>query len=296
MLDRGVSEAWTVLRVLEWTTSRFDRAGLESPRLEAQVLLSHALGCSRVELYTSFDKPMGEDERAAFRALIQKRLRGSPVAYLVGEREFWSRSFRVDERVLIPRSDTETLIEAVLGAVEGGEGELDVLEIGTGSGAIAVTLAAELPRARVVATDISEDALEIARENAQRHGVAERVAFLHGDLLAPLGEATFDVVVANLPYIPTGDLERLQLEVRSEPLAALDGGAQGLDLLARVIADLGARLRDGGMAFFEHGFDQGQAVRSLLDDAGLGPASTILDLGGRERITVVGHERAEGEG
>jgi len=281
-----VDESWTVLKVLEWTTSRFERAGLESARLEAQVLLAHVLDCNRVALYTSYDRPLDKSELGSYRALIQRRLAGEPVAYLVGQQEFWSRPFAVDARVLVPRRDTETLIEAVLERIADRNRELDIADIGTGSGIIAITLAAELPRARVVATDISADALAVARANVGAHDLGDRVELRKGDLLAPLGPERFDVIVANLPYVPEGDLEQLQVELRAEPRGALVSGADGLTHLRRLATDLKQNLKESGFIALEHGFDQGPAVRALVDGAGLGPAHTCRDLGGHERVTI----------
>jgi release factor glutamine methyltransferase len=279
-----VTEAWTTLRVLEWTESRFARAGIDSPRLEAQVLLAHALGCDRVGLYTSFDKPLGNPELGAYRELIRRRLEGESVAYLVGEKEFWSRPFAVSAEVLVPRPDTETLIEAVLDRREilpAGA----VADVGTGSGAIAVTLALELKRP-VVATDVSDAAAALARRNAERHGAAVEVRV--GDLLEPLaGEPPLAAVVSNPPYVATAELEAAAIEVRREPRLALDGGADGLDLIRRLVAAAAPRLASGGLLAIEHGWDQGAAVRQRIDETGsFGAAETVRDLGGRERVTL----------
>src|SRR5690606_35254694 len=246
-----VSETWTTLKVLEWTTERFARAGIDSPRLEAQILLAHALSCQRVQLYTAFDKPLGAGELATYRELVKRRLAGEPVAYLVGEQEFWSLPFRVDASVLIPRHDTETLIEVVLDEV-GSRGEraaaLRIADIATGSGAIAVTLAKELGAAAVVATDVSAQAAAVAASNAARHGVADRVDVRVGDALEPLaGEAPFDVLVSNPPYVPSGDIAGLAAEVRAEPRLALDGGADGLTVLRRLVSGAGRHLAPGGL-------------------------------------------------
>jgi release factor glutamine methyltransferase len=280
-------DAWTVLRVLDWTAKRFADAGLESARLEAQLLLSHVLKCSRVQLYTSFDKPLLPDELAAYRGLIKRRLAGEPVAYLMGEQEFWSLPFHVDARVLIPRHDTETLIEVVLDELVDRKAAYFVADIGTGSGAIAVTLARELPAARVIAVDASPDAAAVARSNVERHALAERVEIRLGSLLAPLsGELPLDVLVANLPYIPTGDLAGLPANVRCEPRAALDGGPDGLDLVRLLVAAAPAALRPGGLIALEHGFDQAAAVTAILEaSAAFTAPRTRKDMGGQPRIT-----------
>ncbi len=281
-----VDRIWTPLSVLEWTTERFSRAGLDSPRLDAQVLLAHALGCDRVSLYMRFDEPLMERELAAFRALVQGRLAGQPVAYLVGRREFWSQTFRVDARVLIPRPDTETLVQVALDALRAAP-SAEILEVGTGSGAIAISLARELASARLVAIDASPGALEVAADNARELGVIDRIDLRAGDLLAPLAAGeTFDAVVANLPYIPTGDLAGLSREVRAEPRAALDGGTDGLDLIRRLVAGVRARLRPGGLIALEHGGQQATAVRDLLRDAGCEAVASHRDLAGLDRVTT----------
>ncbi|MCB9564354.1 MAG: peptide chain release factor N(5)-glutamine methyltransferase [Kofleriaceae bacterium] len=279
--------AWTPLKVLDWTARRFAEAGIEAARLEAQVLLAHALGCTRVQLYTGFDRPLEESELAGYRGLIKRRLAGESVAYLVGEQEFWSLSFVVDGSVLVPRRDTETVIEVVRDELGDRAASWRVVDACTGSGCIAVTLARELPAAQVWATELSPEAAAIAVRNAERNGVAARVDVRVGDLLEPVAaELPVDVLVANPPYIATDVIAGLPLDVRREPHLALDGGADGLDLLRRLAAAAPAALRPGGLVAFEHGFDQGPAVRALLDATGaLTPAVTRPDLGGRPRVT-----------
>jgi release factor glutamine methyltransferase len=281
-----VAESWTTLRVLDWTTSRFQRAGIEPARLEAQVLLAHTLACDRVRLYTNFDRPLHPDELAAYRQLIQRRLAGEPMAYLTGEQEFWSLSFRVTPDVLIPRRDTEIAIEVVLDAVPDRAAPLRIADVATGSGALAVTLARELGQAAVVATDVSEAAARVARDNAERLGVADRIEVRLGDLLAPLRGEVFDVLVSNPPYVRTPDIAGLAPEVRCEPRLALDGGADGLACLRRIVAGAAAHLAPGGLLALEHGFDQDAAVRQLIDVTGaFAPAQTRRDLGGHPRVT-----------
>lgn len=282
-----MSETWTTLKVLEWTISRFQRAGIESARLEAQFLLAHALSCDRVRLYMDFDRPLLADELGNYRALIQRRLAGEPLAYLVGEQEFWSLSFRVGPEVLIPRRDTEIVIELVLDQVIDRAAPLRIADICTGSGVLAITLASELAQARVVATDISEAAARIARDNAERNQVADRVDVRVGDLLAPLaGEPPFDILVSNPPYVRSADIAGLSREVRCEPRLALDGGSDGLTFYARIVAGAIAHLAPGGLLAFEHGFDQDHAVRQLIDATGaFNPAETRRDLADHPRVT-----------
>jgi release factor glutamine methyltransferase len=283
-----VQETWTPLRVLDWTTRRFEAAGVDSPRLAAQVLLAHALGCDRVGLYLQFDKPLGEEELGRYRELVRRRLAGEPVAYLVGSQEFWSISLAVDPRVLIPRRDSETLVEVILEEVADRAAPIRIADIGTGSGALALALARELPAAQLVAVDLSAGALAVAGENAARLELAARIDLRSGDLLEPLAGDRFDILVANLPYVRSADIEQLAPEVRREPRAALDGGADGLDLVRRLAAGCAAHLEPGGLVALEHGFDQDAAVREILARAPgpFAPATTRPDLGGRPRVTI----------
>ncbi|HEY4393545.1 MAG TPA: peptide chain release factor N(5)-glutamine methyltransferase, partial [Polyangia bacterium] len=219
---------WTVLEVIRWTVARFTERGLATPRLDAEILVAHALALPRVQLYVQFDRPLTADELAAIRALIKRRQAGESVAYLVGKKEFWGIDFTVDARVLVPRPDTETLIEEARERLAGVETPR-LADVGTGSGAIALTLAKLFPAATVVAVDVSPGALEVARGNAERLGLT--VTFLEGDLVGPLAaHAPLSLIAANLPYIPTADLDTLPAEVKSEPTLALDGGADGLAL------------------------------------------------------------------
>ncbi|HLU68606.1 MAG TPA: peptide chain release factor N(5)-glutamine methyltransferase [Kofleriaceae bacterium] len=279
-------EVWTPLRLLDWTTRRFGDAGIDSPRLSAQVLLAHALGCDRVQLYTQFDKPLGPDELGRYRELVKRRLAGEPVAYLVGSQEFWSLPLAVDPRVLIPRRDTEAVVEVVLESVGDRAAPLSVADIATGAGPIALALARELPAARVTATDASAAALEVARLNAERLALADRVELREGDLLAALPDtARFDVIASNPPYVRRGEIEKLAAEVRREPRSALDGGEDGLDVIRRLVAGAGERLAAGGLLAIEHGFDQGEAVRGLMEGAGFTAVETRRDMAGQPRVT-----------
>jgi len=283
-----VQDTWTPLRVLDWTTRRFETAGVDSPRLAAQVLLAHALGCDRIGLYVQFDKPLGPEELARYRELVRRRLAGEPVAYLVGSQEFWSIELTVDPRVLIPRRDSETLVELVLAEIPDRSAALRLADVGTGSGALVLALLRELPAARAVATDLHAGALALAAANAARLAVEERLELREGDLLSPLGDESFDVLVANLPYVPSGDIDRLSPEVRHEPRAALDGGVDGLDLIRRLVAGCARHIAPGGLVALEHGFDQGAPVRELLERAPgpFEPAQTRADLAGHPRVTA----------
>jgi release factor glutamine methyltransferase len=285
---------WTVKDVLLWTTSRFDERGLATPRLDAEVLTAHALGLPRVQLYVQFDRPLLPTELAAIRESVKRRQAGESVAYIVGKKEFWGLELAVDARVLVPRPDTETLVDEALERIgrAGGRAPEEapppkaaprVADVGTGSGAIAVTLAKERPDAVVFATDISPDALAVARANAERLGAA--VTFLEGDLEAPLiPHAPFDLVVANLPYVRAGDLAGLAPEVRAEPTRALDGGADGLALVRRLVAAAPALLAPGGALALEIGAGQAAETARLCAAAGLADVRVRRDLGAVERV------------
>jgi len=279
---------WTTAAVLDWTTKRFTDAGVVGARLEAQVLLAHALGCTRMQLYTGFDRPLGEEELASARGLIKRRLGGEPLAYLVGEQEFWSRTFEVSPDVLIPRSDTETVVQAVLDRLGADKARpRRGLDLCTGSGILAITLARELPGLTMVATDVSTAAAAVATRNVARHQVGERVEVRVGDLWAPVGDEAFDLIVSNPPYIRQAELAGLDREVQREPRLALDGGADGLGFYRRIVAGLAARLAPGGWIAVEHGHDQGPDVAALLDASGVtAPATTIADLARRPRVTL----------
>ena len=283
--------SWTVRRVLGWTTQHFEKLGLDSPRLTAELLLAHVLHTSRVRLYTDLDRPLEAGELAAYRGLIARRAAGEPTSYLTGTREFYGRTFAVDPRVLVPRPETELLVEAVLQAVP-RDAEIRVLDLCTGSGCVGITLALERPRARVLATDTSPGAVEVARANAAALGPADRFEARLGDLLAPVeGEPPFDVVVANPPYVPTGELPTLSPEVRREPPLALDGGADGLDVVRRIAEEAPRRLVPGGLLALEIGDGQGPAVHSLLEAAGYGSVRIERDLARHDRLALGTHPR-----
>jgi release factor glutamine methyltransferase len=276
---------WTTLSVLEWTTKRFAEAGIGAARLEAQVLLAHVLQCTRTQLYMSFDKPLGEAELAAYRELIKRRLAGEPVAYLVGEHEFWGMPLYVDPSVLVPRPDTETVIEVARELRGDRSAPCRVLDLCTGSGAIALALAKELPAATVVATDVSEAAVAIARKNAARNGRGERVDVRLGDLWAPVGDETFDLIASNPPYIASAVIPTLPAEVRREPVLALDGGNDGMAFYDRICGEARRHLVPGGALVVEHGFDQADAVRERFERAGLTKVTLVHDLAKHPRVT-----------
>jgi release factor glutamine methyltransferase len=279
-----MSEPWTIRKVLTWTTQHFEKKGVDSPRLTAEILLSFVLKLDRVRLYIDLDRPLDAQELAAYRALIERRMAGEPTQYLTRVKEFYNRRFRVDPRVLIPRPETELLVEAVLQHLP-RDAPARALDLCTGSGCIAVSLAAERPLASVWATDLSGDACALARENAEALGVGSRVTVLEGDLFAPVPEgARFDVVVSNPPYIATHEIDGLSPEVRKEPRLALDGGQDGLELLRRVVRGARERLKAGGLLALEIGETQGAAVRGLVAEAGFLDARVEQDLERRERM------------
>ncbi len=275
-------QTWTTLKLLAWTQEFFAKKGVDAPRLTAEVLLAHALSCDRVRLYLDFDKPLGEAELARYRELVRRRSEGEPTAYLVGRREFFGRPFRVDARVLVPRPETELLVEAALSALPPGGRALDLC---TGSGCVAVSLALGRPGARVVATDLSEDALAVARENAAVLGAG--VEFATGDLWAAVhGGERFDVVASNPPYIPTGELAGLSREVRREPCIALDGGPDGLAILRRIVEGAAAHLRSGGTLCLEMHESHEESLPALCRKAGFAHAEARRDYAGLPRLTV----------
>jgi len=266
-MKQTAEQTWTLGRLLKWTTEHFTKSGVAAPRLEAEVLLAHAAGCKRIELYTRFDEPAEDAVRARFRELVRERGKGCPVAYLVGRKEFFSLEFEITRDVLIPRPETESLVMACL---ETACSEASILDVGTGSGILAVTLARQLRRSVVTAIDISPGALEVARRNAARHGVAERVRFLQGDLLEPLKEGErFDIIVSNPPYIRSASLAELEPSVRDfEPRLALDGGPDGLEVLGKIARAARDRLRAAGRLLLEFGVGQDQAISALLTGLG----------------------------
>jgi release factor glutamine methyltransferase len=277
-----VADTWTPLKLLGWTQGFFAQKGVDAPRLTAELLLAHALGCDRVRLYLDFDKPLGEPELARYRELVRRRAEGEPTAYLTGAREFFGHRLAVDARVLVPRPETELLAEAALAALPEGGAALD---LGTGSGALAIALALGRPGARVTAVELSPDALAVARANAAALGA--QVTFLEGDLFAPLPEgARFDVVVSNPPYLPTGELAGLSREVRREPRLALDGGPDGLAALRRIAAGAPRFLLPGGALVLEMHESHEGPLPALCREAGFAEAEARRDLAGLPRFVV----------
>ena len=278
-----MTERWTILKILNWTTDFFTEKDIESPRLDAELLLASTLGMDRVGLYVNFERPLNKTELKDYRHKVRRRALREPVQYILSETEFWSLPFTVNPSVLIPRPDTEVLVEEVLKKVSG---PVRVLDVGTGSGIIAIALAHEIKDIQVTAMDCSQAALETARLNALRNKVETRISFLLGSLdNLPLG--SFDLIVSNPPYIPSGELEKLMPEVREyEPRLALDGGMDGLASIRQLVHQAKKALQVGGSLLVEVGFDQGQTVLSLFEMAGFKNAYVRKDYAGVPRIVV----------
>lgn len=255
----------------------------DDARFEAELLLCQALGCSRAWLVAHAGDPLRDAAHARARALAARRAGGEPIAYILGRREFWSLTLRVTPQVLIPRAETELLVERALAHLA-RDAPARVCELGTGSGAVAIALAVERPRARIIASDASRAALQLAAANAACLAPG-RIDFVAGDWLAPFAGGAFDLVVSNPPYIATGDPHLQRGDLRREPAAALVAGAQGLDAIAAITASAARCLRAGGWLALEHGAEQGDAVRAALRDGGLAGVCTHRDLAGRERVT-----------
>ncbi|MFM7038551.1 MAG: peptide chain release factor N(5)-glutamine methyltransferase [Planctomycetaceae bacterium] len=279
-------DIWTVRRILEWTTGFLRQKGIESPRLEAEILLAHARGCPRIRLYTDFNTALTDAERSVMRELVTRRSRREPIAYLVGHREFYGRSFHVTPAVLIPRPETETLIDVCLELIP-ADHPAQLIEVGIGSGCIAITLARQRPFCRLTATDVSPAALQIAAGNAARHEVADRITLLEGNALQPLLSAgiLYDGLVSNPPYVTDGERGVLQPEIDlHEPAVALYGGSDGLDVVRSIITHAPSLLKPGAFIAFELDPLQCAAVSSLLADASFKEISVRQDMAGRDRI------------
>ncbi len=258
-------DVWTILTILKWTAGYFKRANIESARLDAELLLAHVLGQERTRLYMNFDKPLLLSELEAFKRLIQRRARREPVAYITGKKEFWSLDFTVNKDVLIPRPETELLIQTVIELQKSRRPHpMTILDIGTGSGNIAISLASELPEARILAGDISAKALQVAQENARLHKINKELSFYRGDLFGAFKESklegSVDFVVSNPPYIPSRELAGLEPEIDFEPRLALDGGSDGVDIQQRIIQESLRFLSSGGYLVMETGITQAREL------------------------------------
>ena len=253
----------TLLEVLQSTTAYFAKHKIESPRLNAEHLIAHVLKMSRLELYLEFETKLNETELAPLRELVRRRAQGEPLQHLLGTAEFYGQTFAIDKRALVPRPETEQLVELLASEDRGQRTDIRILDVGTGSGVIALSLANEFPEAEIFAVDISEDALALAQENAARLGLSERVRFQKGDLLDGLVER-FDLMVANLPYVSMQDRQSLAREVLHDPEVALFAGEKGDEIVRRLIEQAPARLNPGGLLALEIGIDQAEGLSEFL--------------------------------
>ncbi|MFQ5802933.1 MAG: peptide chain release factor N(5)-glutamine methyltransferase [Candidatus Methylomirabilales bacterium] len=285
-----ISEGSSIGQTLAWATALLKSGGVDTPRLDAECLLASLLHSNRLHLYLAIEERLPPTVFEAYRTLVWRRQARAPLAYLTGTKEFWSLSFKVTPAVLVPRPETEVLVEAALTRLKQLTAPV-IVDVGTGSGAIAVALAKMLPCARIYATEISREALEVARENASVHGVVGQVAFLQGDLLEPLFARDLvgqcDLIVSNPPYVATADLAILSPEVHYEPVEALDGGSDGLRYHRQIIAGVSTLLRPRGWLALEMAPEQGSSLVKLLRDRGnFADVEVIPDLSGRQRMIM----------
>ena len=283
MTDR--KEVWTIGKILNWTKQYFEEKGVDSPRLDAEVLLSHILKCDRIHLYVNFDRPLVGEELSSFRQMVKARAQRMPVAYILGEKEFMGHSFRVTPDVLIPRPDTEILVEEAIRLLAEKEAPR-IVDIGTGSGAILLSVLKGTEGSTGVAVDLSSAALAVAKSNGERLGLADRAEFRLGDLYAPV-DGLFDAILSNPPYIPVRDMEGLSPEVKQEPEMALVGGADGLDFYRRLIDDAPRYLKEGGIVLFEVGIGEAQDVAELGKRRGFSVQRILPDYAGIDRVVVL---------
>ena len=278
---------WTIMKILNWTKQYFEAKGVENPRLDAEVLLCAVLKCQRITLYVDFERPLSEEELATYREYVRRRGNFEPLAYILGERAFMRNTFKVNKATLVPRPETELLVESLvrIAPMLEREGDVKILDIGTGSGAIIVSLLDYLPNAKGVGVDISVDALIVAKENSEKIGVTGRIGFVRSDVFSKLPlEKKFDIIVSNPPYIPAGDIAGLDKDVQQEPRGALDGGADGLDFYRRITAEAMDHMAEEGVLAFEIGIGQAAAVQQLCLDAGFVKTAVRKDYAGIERM------------
>ena len=282
-----MSETWTVIKILNWMKQYFTEKGVENPRLDAEVLLCAVLECQRIKLYVDFERPLSNEELAKYKSYVQRRAQHEPLAYILGEKAFMRNTFKVTPATLVPRPETELLVESVTRAAKllKPEGDVKILDIGTGSGAIIVSLLDYLPKAKGVGVDISVDALVVAKENAEAIGVKERCGFMRSDLFSRLPlDKKFDIIVSNPPYIPAADIAGLAKDVQKEPRGALDGGKDGLDFYRRIIAEAQEHMETEGILAFEVGIYQSEIVEQLCRAAGFRATAVRKDYAGIERM------------
>lgn len=296
-----VSATWTVRRLLEWTAAFFTRKEVDAPRLSAELLLAHVLKIPRIKLYTDYERPLVEAELTVYRDLVRRAGEHEPIAYLTGTAHFFDVELEIKRPVLIPRPDTETLVENVLHFVKQTPGleAPRILDLCTGSGCIACAIARHLPRAHISAVDVDPVAAELAKKNAQKLALADRIKVFTGDLFAALPSlveaAPFDIITANPPYIPSSQMAQLDRNVRDyESKLALDGGADGLDVHRRILAAAAERMNPGGQLYLEIAFDQGKPAMGLGAAApGLAQPRLLRDYGGKDRVLVLTKPKPE---
>ncbi|MBW2437826.1 MAG: peptide chain release factor N(5)-glutamine methyltransferase [Desulfobacterales bacterium] len=284
---------WTIMKLLQWAVTYFKSHDIDSPRATAEILLSHALAANRIDLYLHYDQPLNAAELNRFKVVVKRRIKREPVAYILGHKEFWTLDLEVSPEVLIPRPETECLVERALENLAAAPdlSRKHILELGTGSGAILLALASEKPRHAYWGTDISAGAIRLAQRNAICHGLAENMRFIVADWFAPFAARTdlFDLIVSNPPYIKTEDLEQLRPEIKAfEPLVALDGSADGLRCLRHIIESAHLYLKPGGRLILEMGHDQKTPLTQIIDRCGqYEDISYYTDYSGYDRIIAM---------
>jgi len=285
-----MNKIWTVLELINETAAYFKKKDIESARLDGELLLAHCLNCARIQLYIDFERIVTEEELAVFRELVRRRAAREPVAYLIGYKDFWSLKIAVGKGVLIPRPETELLVEEsvkIFTPLSDGGQQTAILEPGTGSGALSIALAQEIKQCTIYATDISPAAIKIAQRNSREHGCAGRVQFIQGDSLTSFRQKEiFDLIVSNPPYICSADMAGLAPEIREhEPVEALDGGPDGLSFYRQWIPQMPGLLKKNGWAVLEMGAGQSAAIAQLFENTGVfADVQTVRDYAGHERI------------
>ena len=278
-------QVWTVLRLLNWTQEFFEKKHIDGARLDAEILLARVLKCERIFLYVNFEKPLTKAELAEYKALIVKRAGGQSIAYILGEKQFMDFSLKVNSHVLVPRPETELLVEFVMEKYP--QDQVQVLDLCTGSGAIGIALAKYRSGWQITSTDISAEALAVAKENAATHQVAERMGFVQSDMFSSLPPAQYDVIVANPPYIPLADKEKLAPEVLCEPHTALFAQDNGLYFYKQIAAQAATYLKEGGAVFLEYGIGQAQAIVDAFKAHGYKEFEIRKDYAGIERMLYI---------
>jgi len=289
---------WTIQKLLNWITEHFTKNGLDSPRLSAELLLSHIVGLKRIELYTQFDKPVTKLQLDKLHDLVKRAVQNEPIAYLVGKTEFYSLELNVTPDCCIPRPETELLVERAIEFLQTRSGKQFVCDLCTGSGCIAIAIAKNFPHARIIATDISDAALNVAAKNIEKHQLGDRIKLLCGDLFTPLvphlDVGKFDLIVCNPPYVSADEFEKLEKNVKDyEPKLALFAGNDGLDIYHRIIEKADQFLKSDGVLMLEIGYSQRHAVRELLEQAGCFPEVKIeKDFHDNDRIAIAKKQKA----